>query len=202
MGDIPVTRKKVSLAKEKHIRKCVRETKGPSFTRMITGEYATTFFEFIKIPEVNTPIYSIPRPITLEEIQQFITDHTHEHMTGDGLLLGQFNEAGQIQAYFDLQFWPQLGACEIGGGMVPQMQNHGRGTQLAQSIFSWVFESIGVNTICETAALDNERTKNMLGHMGFTFMGEVDCVAPSGRVRRSNCWEITHDQWRAKHSVS
>ena len=61
-----------------------------------------------------------------------------------------------------------------------------------------MFDVLGLELICSTAALDNVRTARMLDGLGFTRMGEVESTRPDGSVRRSLVWEMSRAEWDAR----
>jgi RimJ/RimL family protein N-acetyltransferase len=49
--------------------------------------------------------------------------------------------------------------------------------------------------ICETTAVDNDRSIKLLSRLGFTQMGEVLAVKPDGSTRPSLYWELERQAW-------
>ena len=76
------------------------------------------------------------------------------------------DEDGRASAYQDITIWPQWAACELGGAIRRDRQNTGHGSSGATIAFRWLFEVIGIDLICETAALDNVRTARLLERIG------------------------------------
>ena len=111
------------------------------------------------------------------------------------------DENGVVNAYHDIQVWPQWSACELGGAIRRDLQSSGKGGMDATVAFNWLFEVIGVDLICETAALDNVRTARLLGRIGFTYKGEIKSKTPGGGFRPSKYWELGIADWQS-HSES
>ena len=59
----------------------------------------------------------------------------------------------------------------------------------------WCFDQLGVLRICETTAVDNERSIRLLSRLGFRQMGEVISVRPDGTTRPSLYWEMSREDW-------
>ncbi len=59
-----------------------------------------------------------------------------------------------------------------------------------------MFEVLGVDVICETAAVDKVRTAHLLDSLGFRRIGETLSTYDDGRKRASLVWEVTEDEWR------
>jgi RimJ/RimL family protein N-acetyltransferase len=199
MGELPLTRIAADLDKQADIRAAVRAAQCMADNvRLARAEDADALTVLLADPRVSAPIYTLPEPIDRETVAAFIDRHLGERERGEGLLLVGYDEAGAVCAYHDIQVWPQWAACELGGAIRPDRQNRGRGSAGAMGAFAWLFEVIGVDLICETAALDNVRTANLLERIGFAYKGEVDSKLAGGGVRRSHCWELTKDDWRAR----
>jgi hypothetical protein len=62
-----------------------------------------------------------------------------------------------------------------------------------------MFEALGLDLLCETAALDNVPTQRMLDGLGFRRMGETLSTRPDGTTRASLVWEMTRAEWAARH---
>ncbi|MCG8432600.1 MAG: GNAT family N-acetyltransferase, partial [Gammaproteobacteria bacterium] len=106
-------------------------------------------------------------------------------------------EDGSVSSYHDFKFWPQWAACELGGAIRQDRQNKGQGGTGAAMAFSWLFDVIGVDLICETAALDNLRTARLLERIGFIYKGEIESRLPGGGVRPSRYWELEIGHWQS-----
>jgi len=204
-GSIPITRTAITAKKTKAIRDAVcAATEMATETdrsRLARPKDAEAFHAFLSDPAIHTPIYSLPRPLTLETVGTFIEDHHKERARGEGLLFLNCGKDGIVGGYTDLTIWPEWAAGEMGGAVHPDRQGARRGILGAELGFSWMFETLGLELICETAALDNFRTAKLLDHLGFRRMGEVGSVRPDKTTRRSRVWEVTRDEWMARHHV-
>lgn len=200
MTKIPLTRNPVSAEKAKAIRGAVRAISFPadSRRRVAAAEDAEAFHALIADPAVSGPIYTLPKPPTIEAARDFIAQHKSEQMRGEGLLIFEFDDDGCVCAYHDIQFWPEFAAAELGGAIRPDRQNSGAGGAGAAAVFRWLFEDIGAELICETAALDNIRTRKLLERIGFHFLGEIESELPAGGVRPSLYFELTRAEWTAR----
>ncbi|MCJ9427931.1 GNAT family N-acetyltransferase [Kordiimonas marina] len=201
---IPITRTEVSAEKAEAIRQAVRTATGvPTVedqSRLATPEDADAFHAFLMDPAVHAPIYLLPRPLTPETVRTFIRDHQAEQEKGEGLLALNFCADGTITGYSDLTIWPDWAAGEMSGAVHPAQQSQGRGLKGAAIAFGWMFDTLGIDLLCETAALDNIRTAKLLDHLGFTRRGEVLSTRPDGSTRPSLVWEITKDSWAKRTS--
>ncbi|MEL6664033.1 MAG: GNAT family N-acetyltransferase [Pseudomonadota bacterium] len=157
---------------------------------------AAGLYNFLSDPAVSTPIYTLPIPLTVETVRDFIEEHARQAEAGDGLLFVRLDEAGNVVGYSDIQVWPRWGAGELGGALHPDLQSQGAGARGAAATFDWMFSTLGLDLICETAAPDNVRTARLLDGLGFRHMGEVESVRPDGTTRASLVWEITREAWQ------
>lgn len=200
MAELPRTRIAVSPAKAAAIRAAVKSVSFPiaARRRIATLEDAAAFFALIADPRVCGPIYTLPKPPTLAAASDFISRHIAEHARGEGLLILNFDEAGAVEAYHDIQFWPEWSACELGGAIRPDRQGGGAGSTRAAAAFDWLFGVMGVDLICETAALDNFRTRRLLERLGFRLIGEIESDLPGGGVRPSLYFELARREWEAR----
>lgn len=202
---IPITRNPATPAKAAAIRAAVAAatTLGPGgeSSRLATTDDAASFHEFLQDPRIHAPIYTLPRPLTVESVRAFIADHQAQREQGTGLLFLNFDEAGRISGYSDLCIWPEWAAGELGGAIHPDRQGQRRGSTGAQQSFSWMFTELGLDLICETAAPDNIRTIQMLDHLGFRRMGEIVSQRPDGTTRPSLVWEIGRAEWEERHGA-
>jgi len=190
---LPLTRIKATAEKADAIRDAVRRVSFPADGRRRLGavEDAPAFLALIADPSVSGPIYTLPKPPTLDGARAFIARHADERARGEGLLILEFDENGAVAGYHDIQFWPEWSACELGGAIRPDRQGEGRGGAGAAAAFDWLFDAIGVDLICETAALDNLRTQKLLKRIGFRCIGEIESDLPQGGVRPSLYFELT-----------
>lgn len=197
MAGIPVTKNAVDVARVEVIRDRVRKVDTfPSKGRIAGLDDIEDVLEFFADPTVFAPIYSLPRPLNLETVGKFVRGHMEERERGEGLLVIRHDETGRISGYSDFQIWPQWAAGELGGGMRADRQSRGEGGAGAAESFTWMFEALDLELICETAALDNVRTAKLLDHLGFRRLGEVTSERPDGTTRPSLVWEVTRDEWR------
>mgnify|MGYP003675200472 CR=1 FL=1 len=203
MSNIPITRTPVPQAKAAAIRAAVAAaTSLPTdndSSRLATTEDAAIFHEFLSDPQIHAPIYTLPRPLTVESVRAFIAEHQAERQQGSGLLFLNFDDQGRIGGYSDICVWPDWAAGELGGALHPDRQGQRRGVEGARQSFGWMFETLGLDLICETASLDNHRTAHLLDGLGFQRIGEITSKRADGSTRPSLVWEITRAQWQAKH---
>lgn len=201
---IPLTRRPAGEARAAEIRAAVRTAEAmPSSgasSRLARPEDAAALHAFFSDPAVHAPIYSLPRPLTEATVRAFIEEHLVLRERGEGLLFISLDEAGAIAGYSDVQIWPDWAAGELAGGLRPDRQSAGRGAAGAMASFDWMFDTLGLELICETAALDNVRTARLLDAMGFERKGEVESTRPDGTVRRSLVWELDRETWRARRT--
>jgi len=200
MTQIPLTRLKAEPEKAAAIRRAVSAVSFPpgGARRIATVADAPAFHDFIADPLVSNPIYTLPKPPTPEGARAFIERHAAEKACGEGLLIFETDATGAVIAYHDLQFWPEWAAAELGGAIQSARQGSGAGSAGAAAAFGWLFNEIGVDLICETAALDNIRTKKLLERIGFRLMGEIESELPDGGVRPSLYFEMTREEWTAR----
>lgn len=203
MTKLPLTRTLATQAKAAAIRNAVRAVSFPAAgrRRLADAEIAPAFFELIADPCVSDPIYTLPKPPTLQSTRAFIENHQAEQARGEGLLILDLDEADAVVGYHDIQFWPEWAAAELGGAIRPDRQGGGAGTLGAAQAFDWLFDVIGVDLICETAALDNVRTRRLLERIGFRLIGEIESELPSGGSRPSLYFEMTRAE-RAQRAAS
>ena len=203
MSNIPITRTPVPQAKSAAIRAAVAAaTSLPSdneSSQLATLADAALFHDFLSDPQIHAPIYTLPRPLTVDSVRAFIADHQQQRERGCGLLFLNFDDQGRIGGYSDICIWPEWAAGELGGALHPDRQGERRGVEGARQSFAWMFEALGLDLICETAALDNHRTAHLLDGLGFRRMGEIASQRADGTARPSLVWEISRAQWREKH---
>ncbi len=203
---LPITRQQATAARADAIRANVRNAESMptenATSRLAIPEDATILFEFLRDPVVHAPIYSLPRPLTQASVQAFIERHLVERARGVGLLFLNFDTAGLLGGYTDVQVWPEWAAGELGGALHPDRQNRGQGGKGAWISFDWMYRALDLSLICETASPDNFRTARLLDSLGFDRKGEIVSQRNDGSKRRSLVWEMTRDAWLAKHSES
>lgn len=202
MAAIPLTRIPASPEKARAIRDAVRAVAFPAAGDRIVAAApdADRFFALIKDPAISGPIYTLPKPVTLEASRAFIERHVEEQTRGEGLLMLELDGDGAVAAYHDIQIWPEWSAAELGGAIRTDRQGAGQGGAGAAAAFAWLFGVIGVDLICETAALDNIRTHRLLERIGFRRLCEIDSDLPGGGVRRSVYFELTRTEWNQARS--
>lgn len=197
---IPITRHKVDPDRVSAIRQAVRGVKvgprGPE-QRIAQPEEAAAFQSFLQDPRVHAAIYSLPRPLTDTSVRDFIAHYQEAQVRGEGLLLLTWDEHGHVASYSSLEVWPQWGAGELTGALHPDRQSRGSGVAGAAETFEWMFETLKLDLICATGALNNQRTARMLDGLGFDRVGEIVSQRPDGTTRPSRVWEITHQAWRS-----
>lgn len=197
--EIPITRNPVSPERAEAIRRAVQGASTmPSATggsRLAQPSDAEAFLEFLQDPAIHAPIYTLPRPLTLASLGDFIADHLEQRERGEGLLFLNFTEDDRLSGYTDLIIWPQWAAGELGGAVRSDLQGQRRGVEGAKTGFNWMFEVLQLDLICETAAPDNIRSARLLGGLGFKRKGEVTSHRPDGGTRASLVWEINREDW-------
>lgn len=203
LKQIPFTRNSISTEKEERIRSAVRNvTSLPTdnaMSRIAGPDDAALLQAFLSDPQISAPIYTLPRPLTVSSLEQFIAKHIEEQSKGEGLLFLNFNADGELGGYQDFCIWPQWAAGELGGAVHPDRQGKRKGIEGAKLGFDWMFDVLGLDLICETAALDNHRTARLLDGLGFERMGETLSHRDDGTTRASLVWEISKEQWYRKH---
>jgi len=196
MAGIPLTKILTTEERQKQIRAAVRESETlGSIARLARPEDTTILTELLSDPGISGPIYLLPKMINESSVAGFIDQHLEERERGEGLLTITVDERGLVTAYHDIQFWPQWSACELSGAIRTDRQSSGQGGAGAKASFDWLFNEIGVDLICETAALTNVRTGRLLERIGFRYMGEVQSELPEGGTRPSRYWELDRASW-------
>lgn len=152
-------------------------------------------------PRVSAPIYDLPRPVDEDSVTRWVAESQAQALAGEALLLVTLDEAGEVSAYSKITVWPEHLSAELAGAVRADLQNSGRGGAGMAHAFGWIFETLGVELMCLTAALDNVRVQKGIDAAGFVRMGERDAVRPDGTVRKSVYWEMTRDQWRQRHRL-
>jgi len=196
MAELPLTRIAVSTEKQACIRDAVSKAGSlAGIARVARERDVDALAALLADPQISEPIYTLPSLINHDTVAAFIARHLDERERGEGLLMVSIDESGVALAYHDIQFWPQWAACELGGAIRRDRQSAGRGGAGAAVVFGWLFEVIGVDLICETAALDNVRTAHLLERLGFADVGEIESRLPGGSLRPSRYWELTKAAW-------
>jgi len=197
--DLSLTRIAASPGEAEAIRAAVSVQTVMGDSRLAELGDAPGLFALLSDPLVHAPIYTLPRPLTEASVEAFIAGHLEERAAGEGLLFVRAGEGGQVMGYSDVQVWPQWRAGELGGALHPSLHGKGAGGRGAAASFAWMFEALGLDLICETAALTNVPTQRMLDGLGFRRMGETLSTRPDGTTRASLVWEITRAEWAARH---
>lgn len=202
MSDIPFTRIAAGAEREAAIRAAVRWARtlpsGGAESRLAVAADAPAFRAFLDHPDVAGWIYSLPRPLTEAAVAAFIAEMDEARWKGEGLLFLRFDEAGAIAGYTDVQVWPQWAAGEIAGAMRPDLQNRGQGGAGMAATFTWMFETLGLELICNTTAPDNVRIQRLFQKTGFEHRGDIVSTRPDGTTRASQVWEVTREAWMAR----
>lgn len=152
-------------------------------------------------PRVSGPIYDLPRPVTIDSVTRWVTENQAQALAGEALLIVTVDEAGDVAGYSRIAVWPERSSAELAGAIRADLQNKGQGGSGMAHTFGWIFETLGVELMCLTAALDNVRSQKGIDAAGFTRMGEREAVRPDGTTRRSVYWEMTRDEWRRRHRL-
>lgn len=198
-GELPITRNAADAGQAEAIRCAVRLATQLGDSRLARMEDAPGLFALLSDPAVHAPIYSLPRPLTERSVEDFIELHILEREVGVGLLFVREGGDGQIMGYSDVQVWPEFAAGELGGALHPSLHGQGSGARGAAASFGWMFGTLGLSLLCETAALDNVATQRLLDGLGFQRMGEVTSTRSDGTTRASLVWEMTRADWEARH---
>lgn len=83
----------------------------------------------------------------------------------------------------------------MGGALAKDSQGQGRGSAGVKLSFAWLFDVLGLELLCLTAAPDNIRTAKVLDGMNFRRMGEVTSKRLDGTTRSSFVWEFSRSEW-------
>ncbi|MCP3996595.1 MAG: GNAT family N-acetyltransferase [bacterium] len=202
MTELPLTRIAASKERQARIRDAVSKAENlAGIARVAREGDVDALTALLSDPQISEPIYTLPGQIDQDTVANFIEQHLAERECGEGLLMVSTDESGVASAYYDIQFWPQWAACELGGAIRRDRQASGQGGTGATVAFGWLFEVIGVDLICETAALDNARTARLLERIGFTYKGEIESKLSGGGMRPSRYWELARTDW-SSHSIS
>jgi RimJ/RimL family protein N-acetyltransferase len=196
VAELPLTRIAVNTEKQTSIRDAVGNAENLAGIAHVAREKdLDALTALLADPQISVPIYTLPSLINHDTIATFIDQHLDERKRGEGLLMVSIDENGVASAYHDIQFWPQWAACELGGAIRRDRQNTGQGGAGAGAAFDWLFDVIGVDLICETAAPDNVRTARLLERLGFTYKGEIESKLSGGGLRPSRYWELKKTDW-------
>lgn len=201
MGDLPITRIRQSEDRQAAIRDAVRNATGIEFdrapSRVARAADAGALLRFLSDPDIHAPIYNLPRPLTLESVAGFIDRKRQQREDGLGLLLLRFDPSGDIIGYSEIDVWPQWGAGDLGGALRKDQQGKRAGVDGARQTFGWMFETLKLELLVATGALDNIRTARLLDRLGFDRKGEITSTRADGSTRQSLVWEVSRSQWQA-----
>ena len=200
---IPLTRNPVPPEKAEAIRAAVRSAthlgSAPGASRLATAGDAAGLFALLSEPRVSGPIYSLPRPLTEASVAEFIDENLANRAAGTGLLFVNAEGSGPVMGYSEIQVWPEWAAGELAGALHPSLHGQGSGGRGAAASFAWMFETLGLDLLCETASLTNTATQRMLDALGFRRMGQIVSTRPDGTTRESLVWEISRAEWVDRH---
>ncbi|MEM5518216.1 GNAT family N-acetyltransferase [Henriciella sp. AS95] len=201
MGELPWTRNRTIPPREEAIRALVRGVEEMPSTadhsRLARPGDEDILLELFEQPEVNRWIYSLPRPLTRESVGAYIEKSLAAQQAGEGLLSLNFDEAGKLAGYSEAQIWPEWAAGELAGAMRPDLQSAGQGAKGMAKTFTWMFDALDLDLICNTTALDNVRIQKLFEKTGFDYKGDIESVRPDGTTRASQVWEISREAWMA-----
>ena len=202
MGALPWTRNEAGPLREDAIRSAVRGAAALPSTaatsRLAAPDDAAKLKELFAFPEVNRWIYSLPRPLTEASVLAYIEEIDAARLRGEGLLSLNFDEAGQLSGFSELRVWPQWAAGELAGGMRPDLQSRGQGGAGMATTFTWMFEALDLDLICNTTAPDNVRIQKLFERTGFVYRGDMESRRPDGSTRASQVWEVMREDWMAR----
>lgn len=199
MTRLPFTRDRVSPDREAAIRERLRSvTALPSTaatSKLASVGDAPQLLELFAFPEVNRWIYSLPRPLTGSGVEAYIEEKLAAKARGEGILSLNFDETGTLSGFSEVHVWPEWAAGELAGAMRPDLQNKGQGAAGMMGTFTWMFEALDLDLICNTTATDNVRIQKLFEKTGFTYRGDIESHRPDGSSRASQVWEVSRDDW-------
>lgn len=203
MADLPLTRIMVPHAQQRAIRDAVRKARGIAFehapSRVARLDDAEAFHAFLSDPAIHTPIYNLPRPLTVDSVRGMIARNLEAQAAGEGLLFLRFDAEGDVIGYSEFEIWPEWGAGDLGGALRQDQQGRRSGVEGAKRTFSWMFDALELELIVATGALDNIRTARLLDGLGFVRKGEITSKRDDGSTRQSLVWEMTRADWQRLH---
>jgi RimJ/RimL family protein N-acetyltransferase len=201
MAEIPKTRTCVSDTEAQRLRSLVRQADlmngRIAGARVARPQDAAALAGLLSHESIGPKIYTMPSPIDVKTMTAFIEDHLMQRARGEGILFVSFNKEGEATAYFDVQLWPHWSIAKFGGAVKAERQGRGFGGACGLAAVEWCFDQLGVARICETTAMDNDRSIRLLSRLGFVQMGEVTSVKPDGATRPSLYWEMAREDWEA-----
>lgn len=196
---LPLTRNAVSAELEIKIRSAVRAAKhlpGDGHpASLATSNDVAGLFAFWSDPAVHTAIYSIPRPLTLDSVSNYIETSRLAQTRGERLLFVRRDESNAVVGYSDFQIWPEWAAGELGGAIAPHLQSKGAGSKGAEDSFNWMFKTLFLQLIVNTASKDNIRAHRLLDGLGFHRRGQIISQSSDGTTRPSLVWELDRNSW-------
>ena len=199
MSALPFTKRRTSPDREAAIRAHVRAvTALPSTaatSRLATPADAALLLELFAFPEVNRWIYSLPRPLSEEGVRAYIEEKIAARARGEGILSLNFDEGGALSGFSEVHVWPEWAAGELAGAMRPDLQNRGQGAAGMIATFTWMFEALDLDLLCNTTATDNVRIQKLFEKTGFAYRGDIESARPDGTTRLSQVWEVTRADW-------
>jgi RimJ/RimL family protein N-acetyltransferase len=205
VADIPKTRTCVPDEEAARLRDFIRRTElmngRIAGARVARREDAAALAGLLAHESIGPKIYTMPDPINAATMDTFIEDHLRQRQRGDGILFASFNAVGEATAYFDVELWPQWSIAKFGGAVKVERQGRGFGGACGLAAVEWCFDQLGVIRICETTAMDNDRSIRLLSRLGFAQKGEVIAVKPDGATRPSLYWELERDAWEAARDM-
>jgi RimJ/RimL family protein N-acetyltransferase len=157
--------------------------------------------ELLSDERVSGPIYDLPRPITADSVTRWVAERQAERLAGEGLLFVTLDDEDRVSGYSHITVWPERSAAELAGAMRADLQGQGQGTIGMARSFAWIFETLGVQLMCLTAALDNIRSQKGIDAAGFRRMGEREVTRADGSKRASVYWELSRDEWMKRHRL-
>lgn len=169
--------------------------------RVARREDAAALAGLLAHDSIGPRIYTMPNPINTHTMTGFIEDHLAQRERGNGALFMSFNTAGEATAYFDVELWPQWSIAKFGGAVKAERQGRGFGGACGLAAVEWCFDQLNVLRICETTALDNDRSIRLLSRLGFVQMGEVISIRPDGSTRPSLYWEMSREDWASARNL-
>lgn len=199
MSALPFTKRRTPPDREAAIRARVRAvTALPSTaasSRLATPADAGQLLALFAFPEVNRWIYSLPRPLSEDGVRAYIEEKIAARARGEGLLSLNFDEAGTLSGFSEVHVWPEWAAGELAGGMRPDLQSKGQGGAGMIATFTWMFEALDLDLLCNTTATDNIRIQKLFKKTGFSYRGDIESARPDGTTRLSQVWEVTRADW-------
>ncbi|MBI1359074.1 MAG: GNAT family N-acetyltransferase [Alphaproteobacteria bacterium] len=205
MAEIPKTRMSVSADEAARLRAFTRNAEWMNGriagARVAQPKDAEALAGLLSDPSIGPKIYTVPSVINAATMSAFIEDHLMQRARGEGILFVSFNTDGAATAYFDVELWPEWGAVKFGGAVRASRQGRGFGGACGLAAVEWCFDQLGVARICETTALDNDRSIRLLSRLGFEQLGQVTAYRPDGTPRASLYWELERSRWTEGRAV-